>query len=198
MPRHEAIVEYWREVDPQWLGSWHLGWGTPFCFACSWRPPLKEQRRPWSVASSWLHRAHLQCHVVAGDDSPANLVMLCHICHAEMPEFDERDDALEWVKAHPRADMGWQTFTDTNGMNVSAGPRTMFKFAATYWNLVAQMQHKTLQEVLAQLEKLGEKPQMSAPDIGLHRPIVVQGMRLLSDHDDGGFLTDEDHPRGDV
>lgn len=113
MPLIDKIVQYWREEeDTSWLASSYIGWGEAFCFGCGWLPPVPDGSRSWASASSWLERAHLQDHVIAGDDSPANLVMLCHLCHDLMPCFDDRDEALAWVQALPEKDQMWQLFTD--------------------------------------------------------------------------------------
>lgn len=126
MPPVAAIVAHWRshaDELPSLEAHW-IGWGEPFCFACTWMPPVPDGKRDsWERASRWLDRAHLQDHCVAGNDDAANLVLLCHLCHDDMPPFDTRDDALAWVAARPRAEGDWQAFTDAR-LTRSAVTRT--------------------------------------------------------------------------
>lgn len=114
MPSMPVLVAYWREhADevPSLRSHW-IGWGEPFCFACGWLAPVADGPDAWTRATGWLDRAHLQDHWIAGDDSPRNLVPLCHECHEEMPHFVDRDAALAWVASRPDADPLWQSFTD--------------------------------------------------------------------------------------
>lgn len=108
MPGIPEIAAHWQQQDPLWLVSAVIGWGEPFCFGCGWLPPVTV----WGSAGSFLDRAHLQDHCVAGDVSAGNLVMLCHLCHEAMPEFTERAAALEWVQRVPRRSDAWQMYTD--------------------------------------------------------------------------------------
>jgi hypothetical protein len=130
-PSIEKIIDYWREHveataavgqdgqayecdegkpvgDLPRLKAYWIGWGEPFCFGCGWLAPVDR----WSQASRWLDRAHLQDFCVAGDDSVKNLVMLCHLCHNAMPEFDDRASALQWVANQKPKSGPWQLWTD--------------------------------------------------------------------------------------
>lgn len=127
MPSVDDVVEFWRENGArEWTHAETIGWGEPFCFGCGWLAPVREGlSSSWRESTSWLDRAHLQDHCVAGDDSPANLVMLCHLCHVDMPEFDDRDTALQWVKDVASCSWMWQLFTDiVVNENRSAWPRS--------------------------------------------------------------------------
>ena len=147
MPSIEAVIDFWVEQDVEWLHGYYIGWGEPFCFACDWLPPVKDGgRAAWVRAGSWLDRAHLQDHVVAGDDSPSNIVMLCHLCHDEMPEHDDREEAIEWVKVHPRRPEMWQKFTDYGmGTFGKVSRRTMFRLQAAYRGIVIENLLKMLE-----------------------------------------------------
>lgn len=113
-----AIVDYWAEADPPQLHSHFIGWGEPFCFGCGWLAPVRDANtekalpRAWQTASQWLDRAHLQDHCLGGPGEPANLVMLCHLCHAGMPSFASRGDALQWVFDRPDVEPMFQLWTD--------------------------------------------------------------------------------------
>lgn len=127
-PAIDVIVGHWREHSAELdnLYAHWIGWGEPFCFGCGWLPPVEcGLPESWSRAGKWLDRAHLQDWCVARDDSPANVVMLCHICHDRMPEFDERADALAWVDSQPRRDGGWQMWTDVTLANRSNPTRSV-------------------------------------------------------------------------
>lgn len=130
-PSIDKIIEHWRAhvhatgaLDPSGmpyecdegrpigelprLKAYWIGWGEPFCFGCGWLAPVDT----WNRASKWLDRAHLQDFCVAGDDSLENLVMLCHLCHNAMPEFDDRASALQWVASREQKEFTWQLWTD--------------------------------------------------------------------------------------
>lgn len=116
-PSVDRIIERWRECAwelPELKAHW-IGWGEPFCFACGWLPPIADGRRTsWQYAARWLDRAHLHDHCFGGTDEPANLVMLCHLCHDAMPSFVDRVPALAWVTNVRPAEMWWQFYTDAN------------------------------------------------------------------------------------
>lgn len=152
MPTMDAIVGWWREHvrdteaepplrsdvpigDLPRLSAYWIGWGEPFCFPCGWLPPVRDGRADsWRLATCWLDRAHLQDHCVASDDSPRNLVPLCHLCHDAMPEFGSRDEALAWVTARPGVDFGWQAWTDARlaGRRDVSRTTTLFRQRAMY------------------------------------------------------------------
>lgn len=77
------------------------------------------------------------------DDSPSNIVMLCHLCHAAMPSFKDRDKALLWVKTRDFRDDHWQLFTDCRWFGKGKKPNrqtTLFK-ARAEWSEI-QEHHK--------------------------------------------------------
>lgn len=123
-----AIVDYWAEADPPQLHSHFIGWGEPFCFGCGWLAPVRDANtekalpRAWQTASQWLDRAHLQDHCLGGPGEPANLVMLCHLCHAGMPSFASRGDALQWVFDRPDGDNNLNKLRNLSAANPTATP----------------------------------------------------------------------------
>lgn len=123
------IVEWWRTHPDEWgrdtdtplLRAAWIGWGEPFCFACGWLAPVKDGRRDsWRVAGKWLDRAHLHDHVFGGSNDPSNFVLLCHLCHYDMPESADREGGLLWVYRRPMCHWTWQIFTD--GMYLGVRP----------------------------------------------------------------------------
>lgn len=136
MPTMGRIVDYWRDHAEAWLLAHYIGWGEPFCFACSWLPPVDS----WSAASAWLDRAHLQDRANGGPDDAANLVPLCHLCHLDMPEFpDSRADALAWVIDRPRRDPAFQVFTDAMPRRTPTRPTTLLRARAEYLGAVLEL-----------------------------------------------------------
>ncbi len=116
-PSLSEVVKYWCTdpvADTPALESYYIGWGEPFCFACGWLAPVRDDcGDPWRLAGGWLDRAHLQDHCYGGDMAPHNLVPLCHLCHRDMPDFPVRGDALKWVLGHARRDGLFNLFTDS-------------------------------------------------------------------------------------
>lgn len=115
MPSIDAIVDYWVEHHDEFadLRSNFIGWGEPFCFACGWLPPVAPGRNfSWRSSGKWLDRAHLADRCVSDDDTPANIVMLCHLCHTDMPEHDDRAAAVAWVQHRRDREDTWQLYTD--------------------------------------------------------------------------------------
>lgn len=135
------VIEFWRHQDVDWLRASRLGWGEPFCFACGWLPRVIDGKPgSWEMAGKWLDKAHLQDHVVSGDDSARNLVMMCHLCHSIMPEFDDRDLALAWVRDRPRAPSLWQAFTDAycDSWQITVSRRTLHRLRGDYNRILVE------------------------------------------------------------
>lgn len=144
MPSVDKVIDFWRGDTPEWLDARYIGWGEPFCFGCGWLPPVPDGRKDsWKKANSWLDRAHLQDHWVVGDDSPGNIVMLCQLCHDDMPMFKEREPALEWVRDRARCERFWQMLTDQmwTGRSPSQVPskNTVLRTRVAYLEAIRQM-----------------------------------------------------------
>lgn len=125
MPSVATVVKYWSEHPKPWMKGVVIGWDIPFCFACGWIPPVKiHEGFKWKDTTRFLERAHLQAHCVRGNDKPSNIVLLCPLCHSQMPHFTSRKEALHWVSqryAHrvrtPSTalhDASWQMYTDSH------------------------------------------------------------------------------------
>lgn len=71
----------------------------------------------WRCAGRFLDLAHLADYATTGDNSPGNIVPLCHFpCHHDIPMFDNRAGALAWVNAGRMAPGWWQVCTDAAGL----------------------------------------------------------------------------------
>lgn len=148
MPPMSKIIDYWKEHTQPWMKPVVIGWGEPCCFACGWMPPVLG----WNQANAFLDRAHLQDHVVCGDDSPSNLVPLCHLCHSVMPEFDDRQQALDWVKSRYERycttrylrllQESWQSFTDNHPNLHNPSRNTMFRLRVVMLEIFLQELNK--------------------------------------------------------
>ena len=147
MPSMDKIINYWKQHTQPWMKPAVIGWGEPCCFGCGWMPPS-----PMNQANAFLDRAHLQDHVVCGDDSPSNLIPLCHLCHSVMPEFNDRQEALEWVKNryeryctthYLQLLQGcWQSFTDNHPNLNNPSKNTMFRLRVVVLELFLQELNK--------------------------------------------------------
>lgn len=69
-------------------------------------------RATWGAAARFLDRAHLADYCRSGNNDPANVIPLCHLCHRDMPEFAEREPALAWVAAGCERPWWWGHVTD--------------------------------------------------------------------------------------
>ncbi len=129
----KKIIKYWAEIDPDWTYSYFIGWGEPFCFACEWLAPVPDGGiEAWDRASGWFDKAHLQDHCRGGSSEPFNIVPLCHLCHQDMPTFGDRDEALEWVKSHPKRDWKWQLWTQAAPHKNTDRSRTMLRMRTKF------------------------------------------------------------------
>lgn len=136
-PTLREIIKHWHAVDELPSARFRtIGLGEPSCFRCGWLPPVPDitgygpvatpegfeewtaDRRlaySWRAAGRYLDRAHLVDWSATHDDSPTNVVLLCHYpCHSRMPTFiaGQRIEALTWVQEHPGRSPWWQVFTD--------------------------------------------------------------------------------------
>lgn len=112
MPPVKAIATYWEEhaTEQQLDLCFERG---PFCFGCNWLPPFDDTHaKGWDRASAWLDRAHLIDRVSGGPDDVTNLVLLCHLCHIDMPPHKDREEALNWVALRKDCGPLWQVWTD--------------------------------------------------------------------------------------
>lgn len=96
-----VIAEQWRE---RLTSSRMIGLGEPYCFRCWWMVPrvlLRGEDVPslWNAAGSLLDKCHLIDRAEGGLDVPANMVMMCRVCHRAQPAFfpGEEDLAIDWV-----------------------------------------------------------------------------------------------------
>lgn len=105
MPSKKAIVDYWqRRLRTQMPEVYELvceatfdfpDWGTT-CWSCG-RESIN------------LERAHLLGRYLGGLDTPANLVMLCNLCHKDQPDHD-RNSAIIWLRKRAHVAMHHVTF----------------------------------------------------------------------------------------
>lgn len=85
--------------------------GEPSCFACGWYDPgwITYSSKPgpglsrnlffiWD-GTTGLEKAHLVPHSLGGKAEPANLVLLCHDCHVEAPDFIRPQYMLAWMRS---------------------------------------------------------------------------------------------------
>lgn len=127
----KTIIDHWAEHEDEFpsIRSHSIGWGEPFCFGCGWLPPVTGQRI-WDKAQRWLDKAHLEDWAYKHNDEVENIVYLCHLCHTDMPSFEERQSAMEWVENRPQAEWLWQVWTDRVFQDRSSPPNrntTMFR-----------------------------------------------------------------------
>ena len=124
-PKIARIVEYWRTHPQPWMKGCVIGWSVPFCFGCGWIPPVQTHKGfKWEGVTRFLDRAHLQDHHFHGNDKPSNMVFLCPLCHSQMPSFQSRKKALQWVAQRythrvqtpitALHDVSWQMYTDSH------------------------------------------------------------------------------------
>jgi hypothetical protein len=126
---------------PRWPGLW-IGLGEPFCAACGWLVPERDQgmMRAWASASRWLDRAHIitrdECERGCGLDLLPNLIPLCHRCHHAMRRFDpgEEGDGFRWLSHVPRKPARWQIFTDVFPWD-GVGRWDLLRLQTTLWAL---------------------------------------------------------------
>ena len=102
MPKRSVIAKWWREhYHEEWPDMPQaLDWDEPMCWGCGWPPSGCDTRD--TFAQRWnavpLTRCHLKDHWEGGPDTPENIVLMCHLCHSVMPPFNDRDEALRWVR----------------------------------------------------------------------------------------------------
>lgn len=108
------IADYW-----SLHGYWEVvemagGWASPTCMRCGWRPVATSRTvsARWNEGGNGLERAHLVDHTLMGSGDPANVVMLCSLCHMKMPSFSDRSEALGWVDRGMLRSRSWQRFAN--------------------------------------------------------------------------------------
>lgn len=80
-------------------------WGEPECFACGYKPSLKDAEKYKDFKTLWNgvgRSGHLQrCHIVAkslgGPDKADNLFCMCEICHISSPDTVYPEMFFRWV-----------------------------------------------------------------------------------------------------
>ena len=89
-----AVAKYWAERFPP---GFVTDFGEPACFACG---RFAKKWKKWNEATA-LERCHIVPHSLGGESEPANLVLLCHECHAAAPDVNSREVMIEWIKRRP-------------------------------------------------------------------------------------------------
>jgi HNH endonuclease len=99
MPTTWSVVSYWLpqevfEIDPY----------QPGCFICGLEDSrhcrygeADQPRQRWLKVGGGLQRAHLVARFKGGPDAVENLIMLCQMCHKMMPNFADRQAAIDWA-----------------------------------------------------------------------------------------------------
>lgn len=98
LPSKLAVALHWHEWQERTntIAPWgFVDWGEPSCWACGWFQPT------WK---DWQDAELERCHIVPrgapfdGLDGAQNLVLMCHSCHADHPDFENPEDTYEWMR----------------------------------------------------------------------------------------------------
>lgn len=91
----KEIVDYWDRIIEESELSIDFAEAEERCWKCAYK--------------STLHRCHIIPDSLGGEDAPYNLVLLCHRCHIEAPNINDKDFFWDWLKAHkvPFYDTYW-------------------------------------------------------------------------------------------
>lgn len=54
------------------------------------------------IETKSLERAHIIPHSLGGEDTADNYVLLCHACHNEAPNLNDKDIMWEWIKSNKK------------------------------------------------------------------------------------------------
>jgi HNH endonuclease len=106
LPLKSQVFEHWKERLPG-LGFF-IDWGEPGCWACGFhygaKYDIKRSHAPWhEVLLCWgkipLQRCHITPRSLGGTDDVANLFLMCHECHDQMPNTSIPEIFFEWARA---------------------------------------------------------------------------------------------------
>ncbi|ADY57466.1 HNH nuclease [Syntrophobotulus glycolicus DSM 8271] len=83
---NQEIVDYWfSRVDECGL-SVDAAEAHERCWRCGYEAPLE--------------RCHIIPDSLGGEDTPSNLVLLCHRCHLENPNVTDPEIMWDWIRAY--------------------------------------------------------------------------------------------------
>lgn len=104
MPLKSSIALYWSRHEEE-LGKF-IDWGEPTCWGCGYfesdndivstQASLTDIMKCWNK-QSYLERAHIIPKGLSGCNCESNLVLLCHQCHKENPDTDNRKYFFKWL-----------------------------------------------------------------------------------------------------
>lgn len=102
---HSEIAKYWSSPQgrARWPGNRAVGDSAePARFACGYFAKAWDTSGPgilaWNDARGGLERAHLIADSQGGEDSPANLILLCPDCHRDAPMTNNEHDMFTWCE----------------------------------------------------------------------------------------------------
>jgi hypothetical protein len=99
LPAHHLIAQHWIAQPAQ---RFVYDLGEPSCFACGWWSQAAPVYPDVSIIKAWrqsrLERAHLTPHALGGGAEVDNLVLLCHTCHTEAPDWRDATIMLSWME----------------------------------------------------------------------------------------------------
>lgn len=79
------IVRYWRDNNlVKGFNLLHASNPDKHCWNCGWK-------------TNHLQRCHIVPHMLGGEDTPSNYVLLCNQCHNEAPDVKNPSYMWQWI-----------------------------------------------------------------------------------------------------
>jgi hypothetical protein len=85
----KQIVEYWQNVMPYPETDLNFDWSDAgiVCWNCG-------------TITNHVQKCHIIPHMLGGEDTPSNYVLLCGECHLEAPDIEDSNAMWEWIKSN--------------------------------------------------------------------------------------------------